>query len=164
MDTEKDAGWRSTRERKPSIRQSHMDDLYPVTKAPTSQSAKARAESDKRKSSTATESAGPSRPSSRSKTSHPSSKAAKSSAWRGGIQHLRQYEFNGDMFRVGDCVYLVNTEDSSAWPEDDDADDTCESCKRGHSSKKGELLECSRCLCAYHTGCLKPKLKELPEV
>ena len=62
---------------------------------------------------------------------------------------------------MGNDVYIIATEDQSTLP-DDTAQDLCVACGKGHLPHT--IIECERCLGGYHMGCLKPKLKQIPEV
>ena len=46
----------------------------------------------------------------------------------------------------------------------EEEDEPCELCDSDEQTDANPLLECERCLRAFHTGCLDPPLQAVPEV
>lgn len=80
------------------------------------------------------------------------------------VSHNR-VRVDGEVFRVGDIVYVVMDEkyiNSNLENEAEDEAYKCGIC--GSSSERiSALLECSKCVCGYHLHCLNPPLNSVPE-
>ncbi|KAG1670937.1 hypothetical protein FOA52_011372 [Chlamydomonas sp. UWO 241] len=75
-------------------------------------------------------------------------------------EFYQEWESQGRTWAVGDDAYLVETDDHMQLPLEDH-DDLCCVCEKGN--KRNSMIECARCLGGFHMGCLKPKLKAVPE-
>lgn len=77
---------------------------------------------------------------------------------------LDEVKLDGEVFRVGDQVYVVIDESLLGSGLDDEQDES-HSCGICGSSdqRKSKLLECGKCLGGFHLRCLNPPLKEVPE-
>ncbi|KXZ54607.1 hypothetical protein GPECTOR_4g672 [Gonium pectorale] len=67
---------------------------------------------------------------------------------------------DGEEYRAGDDVYVVETEDASQLPQGDEDEDCC---LCGRSTDVRRMVECDRCLRGFHFRCLRPPLRALPE-
>eukprot|EP00798_Chlamydomonas_sp_ICE-L_P011216 gene11216-18838_t len=98
-------------------------------------------------------------------TAPPASKTARASSTKGiGNAHTISYPSSishfDEIYSVGDAVYLIATEDVQALPAGCEGD-CCIMC--GSDERLESIVECSRCLGGFHTDCLVPKLKKIPE-
>ena len=59
---------------------------------------------------------------------------------------------------------MTDMEAFEAAGELDEEDEPCEICGSCRQTKRKPLLECSGCLRGFHTTCLTPPLKSVPEV
>ena len=86
--------------------------------------------------------------------------------------YWEQVKVCGEVFRRGDCAYVISNE---ARDLDEDAEEICAACGTTHgvgvSTREGDetsaeadvMLECDGCLRGWHLGCLTPPLAEVPE-
>jgi origin recognition complex subunit 1 len=67
---------------------------------------------------------------------------------------------------VGDDAYVItDTADFEAsGGHREEEDEPCELCHSAEQTDASPLLECDRCLRAFHTHCLDPPLKAVPGV
>eukprot|EP00198_Chlamydomonas_reinhardtii_P009027 XP_001698364.1 origin recognition complex subunit 1 [Chlamydomonas reinhardtii] len=86
--------------------------------------------------------------------------AAAAAGGRSTVRHMNSWEVHGEKIHVGDDVYVVEAEDSSQLPGDDE-DEPCCVCSRNTDTRR--MVECDRCLRGFHFRCLKPALKKLPD-
>ena len=79
---------------------------------------------------------------------------------RGMESYWEQVKVDGEVFKRGDCAYVISdkTEDF-----DDDSDETCAACAKTGDPETDVMLECDGCLRGWHLGCLNPPLKDVPE-
>ena len=76
---------------------------------------------------------------------------------------LDEVTLDGEVFRVGDQVYIVIDENVlGSGLDDEDESHSCGVCGSS-DQRKGKLLECSKCLGGFHLRCLNPPLKDVPE-
>ncbi|GFR48912.1 hypothetical protein Agub_g10818, partial [Astrephomene gubernaculifera] len=73
---------------------------------------------------------------------------------------LSSWEIDGEEYRAGDDVYVVETDDVDQLP-DEEEDEECAIC--GRNTDPARMVECDRCLRGFHFRCLRPPLKKLPE-
>eukprot|EP00798_Chlamydomonas_sp_ICE-L_P011214 gene11214-18837_t len=98
-------------------------------------------------------------------TEPPASKTARASSTKGIVNALTisypsSIHHKNEIYSVGDAVYLIATEDVQALPAGCEGD-CCIMC--GSDERLDSIVECSRCLGGFHTDCLVPKLKKIPE-
>ncbi|KAG2449488.1 hypothetical protein HYH02_005632 [Chlamydomonas schloesseri] len=86
--------------------------------------------------------------------------AAAAGGGRATVRYMSSWEVHGERIHVGDDVYVVETEDASQLPGDDE-DEPCCVCSKNTDTRR--MVECDRCLRGFHFRCLKPPLKKLPE-
>ena len=71
-----------------------------------------------------------------------------------------------DSIKIGDDVYVVTDEkllQPGVLEEKSDEANLCSACKKG-GNRKNLLLECGKCMAAFHLHCLSECLREVPEV
>ena len=100
------------------------------------------------------------------------SKKKKKSKTRSMESYWEQVKVDGEVFRRGDCAYVISDKTKDL---DEDGDEVCAACGTTHG-KAGEeggddddekepdvMLECDACLRGWHLGCLTPALTEVPK-
>jgi len=74
-------------------------------------------------------------------------------------KYWKMVNLEGEIFSVGDAVYVVNDKTENF---DEDEDVPCTKC--GECAEHDRvMLECDTCLRGWHMSCLKPPLTEVPE-
>jgi hypothetical protein len=76
-----------------------------------------------------------------------------------GKKYIREVEYDGDTFKVGDSAYVVLNPGEFDWSAEER--EVCAVCGCDDDET---VIECDRCLLGYHLSCLHPPLKAVPMV
>jgi len=87
-------------------------------------------------------------------------KKSKASAEPAERRYWEQVKVDGEVFKRGDCAYVIS--DKTVDLDDETTDEPCTAC--GEATRGDDfMLECDGCLRGWHGGCLNPALTAVPE-
>lgn len=74
--------------------------------------------------------------------------------------YWQEVKVDGEVFRRGDCAYVISDRSRDL---DEDVDFPCSACGSLGDPDKDVMVECDGCLRGWHLACLNPPLVEVPD-